>query len=168
MKSNYYCGFIQTYLALNYIISPMVAKPGAHEVEYAEEDDGDKEAEGMNNKDKEDLRKEVKELNFRIGELEQIISELKEPLRQMHNAAKGYYKFIDLFMKYGGVSPDKIVPGIKDPISKEIINILFEKNGQNISQVTEVLRVRRGSASRRIVREKLAILEKKGFVINNK
>ncbi|WP_455391942.1 hypothetical protein [[Eubacterium] cellulosolvens] len=115
--------------------------------------------------EKEDLRKEVKELNSRIAELEGIISELQEPLRQLRSAARGYYKFIDLFMKYGGVSPDKIIPGVKDSISKEIINILFEKNGQNISQITEVLRSRRGSASRRIVREKLSNLERAGYVV---
>ena len=119
-------------------------------------------------KDNKDLRKEIKELNLRIAELEGIITELQEPLRQMHNAARGYYKFIDLFMKYGGVSPDKVIPGLKDPISKEIINVLFEKNGQNISQITEVLRTRRGSASRRIVREKLAKLEKDGLVFRKK
>ncbi len=118
--------------------------------------------------EKEDLRKEVKELNSRIAELEGIISELQEPLRQLRTAAKGYYKFIDMFMKYGGVSPDKIVPGMKDPISKEIINILFDRNGQNISQITDVLRARRGSASRRIVREKLVKLEEAGLVIRKK
>lgn len=116
----------------------------------------------------EDLRSEIKELNQRIGELEQIISEVREPLRQMHNAAKGYYKFIDLFMKFGGVSPDKIIPGVKDSISKEILNILFEKNGQNISQMTEVLRERRGSASRRIVRQKLVKLEEGDYIIRKK
>jgi len=115
--------------------------------------------------EKEDLRKEIKELNSRIAELEGIISELQEPLRRLRSAASGYYKFIDLFMKYGGVSPDKIIPGVKDSISKEIINILFEKNGQNISQITEVLRTRRGSASRRIVREKLVSLERAGYVV---
>ena len=113
----------------------------------------------------EDLRNEIKELNQRIGELEHVLSELREPLSQLHNAARGYYKFIDLFMKFGGVSPDKIIPGMKDSISKEILNILFEKNGQNISQITDVLRTRRGTASRRIVREKLAKLEEAGYVI---
>ena len=30
----------------------------------------------------------------------------QEDLRKLRSAASGYYKFIDLFMKYGGVSPD--------------------------------------------------------------
>ena len=120
------------------------------------------------NAEKEDLRKEVKELNHRIVELEGIISELREPLRQMQSAAKGYFKFIDLYMKFGGVSPDIIVPNLRDPISKEILNVLFERNGQNISQITEALRNRRGSASRRIVRERLARLEKDEYVVRKK
>lgn len=118
--------------------------------------------------DKEDLRKEVKELSSKIAELEGIISELQEPLRKLGNAARGYYKFIDLYMKFGGVSPEIILPNLKDPISKEIINVLFERNGQNISQITEVVRGRRGSASRRIIREKLAKLEADGYVIRKK
>ena len=71
-------------------------------------------------------------------------------------------------MKYGGVSPEITVPNVKDAISKEILNVLFDKNGQNISQITEIVRERRGSASRRIVREKLAKLEAAGYVIRKK
>jgi predicted nuclease with TOPRIM domain len=120
------------------------------------------------NQEKEDLRKEVKELNLRIGELEEIITELQEPLRQMQSAAKGYFKFINLYMKYGEISPEILIPDIKDSISKEILNVLFDKNGQNISQITESVRSRRGSASRRIIREKLGILEIKGYVVKKR
>ena len=133
-----------------------------------EEDVEDAEDEDVKDKEKEDLRKEVKELNLRIGELEEIISELREPLRQLRTAASGYYKFIDLYMKYGGVSPEIIVPNVKDPISKEILNVLFERNGQNTSQITEIIRERRGSASRRIVRQKLVKLESLGYVFKKK
>ncbi len=71
-------------------------------------------------------------------------------------------------MKYGGVSPAVIVPDLKDPISKEILNALFEKNGQNTSQITDVVRGRRGSASRRIIRQKLEHLEVAGYVLKKK
>lgn len=120
------------------------------------------EEEDVNEKD--DLRSEVKELNSRIAELEGLISQLQEPLRQMQSAAKGYFKFIDLYMKYGGVSPDVIVPDLKDSISKEIVKALFERNGQNISQLTEMVRNKRGSASRRIIRQKLKRLVDVGYV----
>ena len=110
------------------------------------------------------LRKEVRELNERIRELEEIIVQLREPFQQLHSITRGYTRLIDLYMKFGSVSPDIIVPTLKDPISKEILNVLFERNGQNISQITDAVRTRRGSASRRIVREKLAAMEEDGLV----
>jgi DNA-binding transcriptional ArsR family regulator len=118
--------------------------------------------------EEEELRDEIKKLNKRIRELEGLISQIQRPFEQIYDAAKGYYKFIDLYMKYGEVSPEIIVPELKDPISKEIISVLFEKNGQNTSQITEAVRERRGSASRRIVRQKLAELEKEGLVVSKK
>ena len=114
--------------------------------------------------DEDDLKDEVKKLNKRIAELEELLEELQAPFRQLQKAASGYYKFIDLYLKYGEVSPDIIIPNIKDPISKDIINALFERNGQNISQLTEAVRAKRGSASRRIIRQKLAKLEEDGYV----
>ena len=114
--------------------------------------------------EKEGLRQEVQELNRRILELEQVISELREPLGQMNRAATGYFKFIDMYIRFGGVAPDKVLPKLRDPISREIINLLFQKEGLNISQITEALRERRGCASRRTVRSKLEELEGEGYV----
>jgi predicted transcriptional regulator len=114
--------------------------------------------------DEEELKEQVKKLNKRIAELEGMLEELQEPFRKLYGAAQGYYKFIDLYMKYGEVSPELTVPELKDPISKDIIVVLFEKNGQNTSQITEAVKVKRGSASRRIIREKLAKLEEEGYV----
>lgn len=115
-------------------------------------------------KEEEDLKKEVKKLNKRIVELEELISEIQEPFRQLQKAAKSYYRFIDLYLRHGEVSPEIMVPDLKDPISKEILIVLFEKNGLNISKITEAVRNKRGSASRRIIREKLGRLEEKGYV----
>jgi predicted transcriptional regulator len=44
------------------------------------------------------------------------------------------------------------------------VKVLFERDGQNISQITEKLKDMRGTASRRIVRERLKGLEEKGVV----
>jgi DNA-binding transcriptional ArsR family regulator len=115
-------------------------------------------------KENNELRDEIKELNQRIGELEQVIIELREPFKQLQSAAKGYYKFIELFTRYGGVSPNIVAPNLKDPISKDILIVLVDRNGLNISQITELVRERRGSASRRIIREKLAKLEEADYV----
>jgi DNA-binding transcriptional ArsR family regulator len=112
-----------------------------------------------------ELRKEIKELNKRILELEQVITELREPFKQLQSAAKGYYKFIELFTRYGGISPEVVTPNLKDPISKDILIVLVDRNGINTSQITELVRNRRGSASRRIVREKLANLVEAGYVV---
>ena len=103
----------------------------------------------------EDLSKEIKDLNKRIGELESIIGRLIQPVQDMQSNAKGYLKLVNMAFDKGGLSPDMLVPGLKDPISKTIIKVLVRKNGQNISQITDMVRDERGSASRRIVREKL-------------
>ena len=60
--------------------------------------------------------------------------------------------------------PLNAISDIKDDISKEIMGALLQKNGLNISQITEAVRHRRGTASRRIIRERLQILEKIGKV----
>ncbi len=54
---------------------------------------------------------------------------------------------------------------LKDPITRDIVKVLFEKGGRNISQITESVRNLRGKASRRIVRERLQNLESKGVVV---
>ena len=114
--------------------------------------------------DEEDLKEQVKKLNARIAELETMLGQFQEPFRKLYGAAQNYYKFVDLYMKYGEVSPELTVPDLKDPISKDIIVVLFEKNGQNTSQITDAVKAKRGSASRRIIREKLGKLEEGGYV----
>jgi len=54
--------------------------------------------------------------------------------------------------------------GVRDRIAQDVLKALMEKDGQNVTQVTESIRLRRGSASRRIVATKLASLERKGLV----
>jgi len=71
---------------------------------------------------------------------------------------------LGLYQRYGAISPDLLIPGVKDSISRDIVKVLFERDGQNISQITEKLKAMRGTASRRIVRERLAILAEKGVV----
>src|SRR2546422_328811 len=58
-----------------------------------------------------------------------------------------------------------VLPGLKDPISKEIVKALFEKGDRNISQITEAVKARRGTASRRIVRDRLEAMERDGVVV---
>ena len=112
----------------------------------------------------ENLTDQVKELNKRIVELENSISQILEPIKNMETVARGYIKLAGLAQRKGGVTIDSILPDVKDPISKSIIQALGENNGQNISQLTESVRNLRGTASRRIIRERLKKLVEIGHI----
>ena len=101
------------------------------------------------------LADEIKELNKRISELEKMLSVLMRPLQNVQSTTSNYLRVMQLLFEHGGLTPDLVLPNIKDPISKEIIRVLIERSEQNISQITELVRSRRGTASRRIIREKI-------------
>ncbi len=122
--------------------------------------------------DKDDIRKEIKDLSEKIDKLEETLSKISQPyseivgyISQFQSISKGYFRLLDLYDKHGSLSPEVIIPDLKDPISKEIVVILFSKKEQNISQITEELKKRRGTASRRIVRERLNTLLEKNIVV---
>jgi DNA-binding transcriptional ArsR family regulator len=121
----------------------------------------------------EDLERQIKSLSEKMGSLEESMrmvatpySQLVEYLDRFQKISSSYFRLIDLYQKYGEISPDLLVPGVKDSISREIVKILFERDGQNISQITEKLKERRGTSSRRIVRERLKALQEKGVVVS--
>jgi DNA-binding transcriptional ArsR family regulator len=119
----------------------------------------------------EDLRKDIRELSEKMEKLEKTIREMSAPYSQalgyierFQDISKGYFRLLELYERYGAISPEVLLPGLKDPISIEIIKILFDAKERNISEITRELKNRRGTASRRIVRERLQILEEKGAV----
>jgi DNA-binding transcriptional ArsR family regulator len=111
-----------------------------------------------------DLEKQVKELNNRIHELEKILSEALNPLREVGRTTQNYLKITSLVLEHGGLTPDMILPELKDDISREIVRVLLDKQDRNISEITELVRSKRGTASRRIIRERLKYLEEKNIV----
>lgn len=111
-----------------------------------------------------DLADEVKELNKRISDLEKMLSVLLKPLTDVRKTTERYLKLAGLLLDHGGLTPDVILPELKDPISKDIVRVLLERPGQNVSQITDLVKSRRGSASRRIIRKKLLYLEEKHIV----
>jgi len=113
---------------------------------------------------KKDLADEVKELNKRISELEKMLSVLIKPLQDVRKTTSNYMKLTGLLLDHGGLTPDLILPEIKDPISKEIVRVLMDRSEQNISQITELIRSKRGTASRRIIREKIQELAEKNII----
>jgi len=113
---------------------------------------------------KKDLTEEVKQLNKRISELEKMLSALVQPLREVSKTAQSYMRLTGLLLDHGGLTPDLILPEIKDPISQQIVRVLLDRNQLNVSQITEMVRSKRGTASRRVVREKLKELVEKDIV----
>ena len=106
-----------------------------------------------------DLADEVKELNKRISELEKMLSVLLKPLTDIRKTTERYLKLAGLLLDHGGLTPDVILPEVKDPISKDIVRVLLERPEQNVSQITDLVKSKRGTASRRIIRKKLTNLE---------
>jgi DNA-binding transcriptional ArsR family regulator len=106
--------------------------------------------------------KRIEELTERIAQLEELIRQVSVPYAELvaqlatfQETVGKYFRLMDLYQRYGVVSVDTILPEVKDPISKDILRILLDRPGLNISQLTDELKARRGSSSRRIVREKL-------------
>ncbi len=114
--------------------------------------------------EKKDLTEEVKELNKRISELEKMLSAVITPLQDVSKVTQNYMRLISILIERGGLTPEMTIPELKDPISKDIVRALLEKPNQNISQIEELVRSKRGTASRRIIREKLHYLEEKNII----
>lgn len=121
--------------------------------------------------EEEDLQEQIKSLSDKMESLEESMravttpySQLLEYLERFQKISSSYFRLLDLYQRYGEISPDLLLPGVKDSIAREIVKILFERDGQNISQITDRLKDRRGTASRRIVREKLKALQERGVV----
>lgn len=119
--------------------------------------------------------KKIEELSERIASLEDALrqvarpySELVAQLGQFQGIVQKYFRLLDLYQKHGVISVDVILPQVKDPISKEIMRILLDHPGYNVSQVAEELRARTGSSSRRIVRARLEELAKEGLIVEEK
>ena len=125
---------------------------------------------GKDNKE-EDIREELREISGKMASLENTMGEISKPygefaehMASLRKITEGYFRIIDLYRNHGRISPDLLLPEVKDSISKEIINILFEKPELNISQIAEILKEKRGSASRKTIREKLTFLVDVGAV----
>lgn len=120
----------------------------------------------------EELERQIKALSEKMEGLEESMrmvsspySQLLEYIERFQKISSSYFRLIDLYQRYGEISPDLLMPDVKDHISREIVKILFERDGQNITRITDKLKARRGSASRRIVRERLKKLREKGIVV---
>jgi DNA-binding transcriptional ArsR family regulator len=111
-----------------------------------------------------DLSTEIKELQKRIDDLERLLAGLIKPLTDARTTTERYLRLAGLLLDHGGLTPDLILPEVKDAIEKDIVRVLLERQDQNISQITELVKTRRGTASRRIIRQRLQSLEQKHII----
>ena len=119
----------------------------------------------------EELKDEITELKNQIAGLSEALERVTKPYQQvlgqvevLQDVARRYFNLLELYQRYGEISPEVIIPGLKDPISREIVRILFDKGDRNISQIAEQMRQRRGSASRRIIRNRLEKMMEEGVI----
>ncbi len=124
-------------------------------------------AEGDLSKDVRELRKQVDALREALERVAGPYREIADFMEQLRSVTRGYFRLLDLYAKHGAVAPDVVVPGLKDDISKAILTSLFEKGDRNISQITDSVKGKRGTASRRIVRERLQELVRQGVVVES-
>jgi len=115
-----------------------------------------------------DAAKKLAELEDSIGKIKGGYAELGQYMEVLKEISSRYFRLMDLYTKHGRISVDLAAPDIKDPISKEIVRILLDRadkeEGSNLSEITRELKKIRGTASRRIVRERILRLEALGFV----
>lgn len=116
-------------------------------------------------------KEEIKYLIKRIEELEKLVASLLDPYRitaeaiaQTNTLAANYLTLLKLYLQHGKVTPEILLPDLKDAIATEIVSVLFEKREANISEIAVELRKRRGKGSRATVRTKLKVLEEMGAV----
>lgn len=118
-----------------------------------------------------ELEEQIKALSEKMEAVEGSLAKVAEPYSQLleyierfQKISGSYFRMLGLYQRYGAISPDLLIPGVKDSISRDVVKVLFERDGQNISQITDKLKDMRGTSSRRIVRERLKQLEEKGVV----
>lgn len=119
----------------------------------------------------EDIQEQIKDLAKKMQSVEESVDKVAGPYAQLldyierfQKISGSYFRMLGLYQRYGAISPDLLIPDLKDPISRDIVKVLFERDGQNISQITDKLKEMRGTSSRRIVRERLKGLEEKNVI----
>ena len=121
----------------------------------------------------EEVQDRLDEISKRLARLEELIERVGPGIDEVRTSAKviregfefydGMVRLMSKFTKaerlesrYGDLK--------KDDISWKIIQILDNSRPLNISQITTSVRAERGTASRRIVRERVNDLVKRGIV----
>ncbi len=124
-------------------------------------------AKGDLQEDVRELRKQIEALREALAQVTKPYSELAGYIDWLQELGRGYFRLLDLYARHGSISPELVIPGLKDDISRHIVSVLVDRGDRNISQITEAVKGKRGTASRRIVRARLEDLEKQGIVVSS-
>ncbi|AIF69750.1 hypothetical protein PAP_06775 [Palaeococcus pacificus DY20341] len=109
--------------------------------------------------------KEVERLAKELESLRTAMSQLMKSFEIASQLAQNYLKLVNIYAQHGDLSIDVVIPQIRhDQIARDIVKILFDTKGGNISQIARELKAKRGKASRNTVREKIKHLVEIGVV----
>ena len=112
------------------------------------------------------LKDDEKSIAARLDSIESILQKYMNDdyIRYVRKILASYFRLINIYLEEGRISPAFVFSEVKDSISRDIIELLFVDGPLNTSQITDRLKNRRGTSSRRIVRERLQNLVEKGIV----
>lgn len=110
------------------------------------------------------LQHELGRLRSDLDRLTGLYQDLLGRLRSFATMEESYLRLVSLYARYGVISPELLVPQAKDPISREVLRALAMISEGSVQQITARVRENRGTASRRIVRERLEDLLRLGAV----
>ncbi len=112
------------------------------------------------------LKDDEQSIVARLDSIESILQKYMNDdyIRYVRKILASYFRLINIYLEEGRISPAFVFSEVKDSISRDIIELLFVDGPLNTSQITDRLKNRRGTSSRRIVRERLQNLVEKGIV----
>jgi DNA-binding transcriptional ArsR family regulator len=132
-----------------------------------------KKSEADQESEESDLRRKLEDISSRLVRIERILARLEPEMGEFQTSTKLIREGMDfygsLFEMMGRFTGRQRLarrfPEIgKDEISRLMVEALEEGKPLNISQLTVAVRRQRGTASRRIVRERLQRLEELGII----
>lgn len=107
------------------------------------------------------------EILKRIANIESILSEhlsFRSMFGDYDQIVRSYFRLVNIFLRYGKITPSVLIGEKMDSISESILEILFNLEKANITQLTDELRKERGAASRTTVRKKIGEMEEKSWI----
>ncbi len=136
-------------------------------------EDKDRKSDSVKAPDNTDLQAKLEDISTRLARIERVLARLEPEMGEFQQSTRlirdGMDFYGNLFEMMGRFSGrqrlQKRFPSLaKDEISRLIVDALEPGEAKNISQLTIAVRRGRGTASRRIVRERVQQLQEIGLI----